>query len=167
MLAYVRFCYCWLFVLVFLRNNRNFDAEMSLMIWLSILWPLMALVPLFWIHKFPSEKRERKRDFTEKIENQKLPWLHKVRDFKFTAMKEANDLWNLTWSQLGSVFFVIFTVAVICAIARKSWTWPNKSLEQKIVNKIRNKSLSFLRNVFCFVALGAVCFRVGQPAFGI
>jgi hypothetical protein len=56
-----------------LRNDRNFDAEMSLMIWLSILWPLMALVPLFWIHKFLSEKRECKRDLTEKIENEKLP----------------------------------------------------------------------------------------------
>jgi hypothetical protein len=43
-----------------LENEGKFGVEMKLMIWFSILWPVLALVPLFWIHEYLREKRENK-----------------------------------------------------------------------------------------------------------
>jgi hypothetical protein len=43
-----------------LGNEGKFTVETKLLIWFSILWPVIALVPLFWIHEHLREKRENK-----------------------------------------------------------------------------------------------------------
>jgi H+/gluconate symporter-like permease len=41
-----------------LENEGKFGVEIKLMIWFSILWPVLVLVPLFWIYEYLREKRE-------------------------------------------------------------------------------------------------------------
>lgn len=43
---------------------------MKLMIWFSILWPIMVLVPLFWLHEYLREKRELKELILEEKSRQ-------------------------------------------------------------------------------------------------
>jgi hypothetical protein len=42
------------------RNEGKFDVEMKLMLWLSILWPAMALIPLLWIRELLHGKKNLK-----------------------------------------------------------------------------------------------------------
>jgi hypothetical protein len=54
------FLFLLAFGLNFFRNEGKFDVEMKLLIWLSILWPIMALTPLLWIRDLLRERREFK-----------------------------------------------------------------------------------------------------------
>ena len=43
------------------RNEARFDAEMKMMVWFSILWPIMTVILLSWIPCFMRERSEKKR----------------------------------------------------------------------------------------------------------
>ena len=42
------------------RNEAKFDAEMKMMVWFSVLWPIMTLILLSWIPCFIRERNEQK-----------------------------------------------------------------------------------------------------------
>jgi hypothetical protein len=42
------------------RNEARFDAEMKMMVWFSILWPIMTLILISWIPCFIRERSEQK-----------------------------------------------------------------------------------------------------------
>jgi hypothetical protein len=58
------------FCINLLENEGKFCVEMKLMIWFSILWPIMVLVPLFWLHEYLREKRELKELILEEKNRQ-------------------------------------------------------------------------------------------------
>jgi hypothetical protein len=53
-----------------LENEGKFGVEIKLMIWFSILWPVLVLVPLFWIHEYLREKRELMKPVLEEKSRQ-------------------------------------------------------------------------------------------------
>jgi hypothetical protein len=43
-----------------LRGEAKFSVEMKMMLCFSIIWPLVAFVPLFWLRDCLTERRENK-----------------------------------------------------------------------------------------------------------
>jgi H+/gluconate symporter-like permease len=55
------FILVWAFCSNLINNRGKFDVEMKMMIWCAILWPIMAVFPVFWIYEYLCEKGEHKR----------------------------------------------------------------------------------------------------------